>query len=185
MLPYMAIDVMNCDLEERTLFWIIWLGPQFPHRYPYRREAERDRHAEKVMWRGSGVQAMWLRAKAYWEPETDHPPNRASRESAALQTPCFGFLAFTTLSEYVSVVLSHLVWGHFVMAALCACSVASVMSDSLQPYGLLPTRLLCPWDSPSKNTGVCCHALLQRIFPTRDQTRVSYVSCIGRQVLYH
>ena len=37
----------------------------------------------------------------------------------------------------------------------------------LQPYGLLPTRLLCPWDSPGKNTGVGCHVLLQRIFPTQ------------------
>ena len=27
---------------------------------------------------------------------------------------------------------------------------------------------LCPWDSPGKNTGVGCHALLQRIFPTRE-----------------
>ena len=24
-----------------------------------------------------------------------------------------------------------------------------------------PTRLLCPWDSPGKNTGVGCHSLLQ------------------------
>ena len=24
-----------------------------------------------------------------------------------------------------------------------------------------PTRLLCPWDSPGKNTGVSCHFLLQ------------------------
>ena len=41
------------------------------------------------------------------------------------------------------------------------------MSDSLRPYGLQPTRLLCPWDSPGKNTGVHCHALLQGIFPTQ------------------
>ena len=26
--------------------------------------------------------------------------------------------------------------------------------------------LLCSWDSPCKNTGVGCHALLQEIFPT-------------------
>ena len=44
--------------------------------------------------------------------------------------------------------------------------VASVVSDSLWPYGSEPTRLLCPWDSPEKNTGVGCHALLQGIFPT-------------------
>ena len=41
------------------------------------------------------------------------------------------------------------------------------MSDSLQPYGPKPARLLCPWDSPGKNTGVGCHALLQGIFPTQ------------------
>ena len=39
--------------------------------------------------------------------------------------------------------------------------VASVVSDSVQPHGLQPTRLLCPWDSPGKNTGVGCHFLLQ------------------------
>ena len=35
------------------------------------------------------------------------------------------------------------------------------MSDSVQPHGLQPTRLPCPWDSPGKNTGVGCHFLLQ------------------------
>ena len=28
-----------------------------------------------------------------------------------------------------------------------------------------PPRLLCPWDSPGKNTGVACHSFLQGIFP--------------------
>ena len=41
------------------------------------------------------------------------------------------------------------------------------MSDSLQHYGLQPTRLLCPQDSLDKNTGVGCCALLQGIFPTQ------------------
>ena len=31
----------------------------------------------------------------------------------------------------------------------------------------VPTRLLHPWNSPSKNTGVGCHFLLQGIFPTQ------------------
>ena len=35
------------------------------------------------------------------------------------------------------------------------------MSDSVRPHGLQPTRLLRPWDSPGKNTGVGCHVLLQ------------------------
>ena len=32
-----------------------------------------------------------------------------------------------------------------------------VVSDSLPPHGLQPTRLLCPWNSLGKNTGVGCH----------------------------
>ena len=32
----------------------------------------------------------------------------------------------------------------------------------------------CPWNSPSKNTGVGCHSLLQGIF-SRDQTQVSHI----------
>ena len=46
--------------------------------------------------------------------------------------------------------------------------LCSVVSDSLQPYGLYSTRLLCPWDFPSKNTGVDCHFLLLGIFPTQE-----------------
>ena len=33
----------------------------------------------------------------------------------------------------------------------------SVVSNSLQPHGLQPTRLLHPWDFPGKSTGVGCH----------------------------
>ena len=33
-------------------------------------------------------------------------------------------------------------------------------------------------DSPGKNTGVDCHALLQGIFLTRDRTLVRFISCI-------
>ena len=37
----------------------------------------------------------------------------------------------------------------------------SVVSDSVRPHRWPPTRLLCLWDSPGKNTGVGCHCLLQ------------------------
>ena len=36
-----------------------------------------------------------------------------------------------------------------------------------KPAGLQSARLLCPWVSPGKNTGVGCHAFLQGIFPTQ------------------
>ena len=41
------------------------------------------------------------------------------------------------------------------------------MFDSWRTHVLLPTRLLCLWDSPGKNTGVGCHTLLQGIFLTQ------------------
>ena len=53
-------------------------------------------------------------------------------------------------------------WGE------CECESVScsVVCDSLQPHGLQPTRLPCPWHSPGKNTGLGCCALLQGIFLT-------------------
>ena len=45
--------------------------------------------------------------------------------------------------------------------------VCSVVSESLQPHGLYSTRLLYPWNFPSKNTGMGCHFLHQGIFPTQ------------------
>ena len=43
----------------------------------------------------------------------------------------------------------------------------SVMSDSLRPHGLQPTRLLRPWDFPGKSTGMGCHCLLHPAFSTQ------------------
>ena len=43
-------------------------------------------------------------------------------------------------------------------------------------------RLLCPWDSPGKNTGMSSYSLLQEIFPTQGMNP-SLLHC--RQILYH
>ena len=59
------------------------------------------------------------------------------------------------------------------------------MSDSLWPYGLYIAKLLCPWDSPGKNTGVDCDFLLQEIFPTQDGIRICCVSCIASIFFTH
>ena len=42
------------------------------------------------------------------------------------------------------------------------------MSDSVRCRRRQPTSLRCPWDSPGKNTGVCCHFLLQGMNVKRD-----------------
>ena len=51
------------------------------------------------------------------------------------------------------------------LSSLCMHAELLQLCLTLQPYELQPARLLCPWDSPGKNTGVGCHALLQGIFP--------------------
>ena len=56
------------------------------------------------------------------------------------------------------------------------------MSDCLQTHGLQPTRLLCPWYFPGKDTRVGFHFFLQEIFLTQG-------SNLGllhyRQILYN
>ena len=63
----------------------------------------------------------------------------------------------------------------------CAGLGRSVVSDSLPPHGLWPTRLLHPWYSPGKNTGMDCHSLLLGIFLTQ---RLNPVLLHGRKILY-
>ena len=60
--------------------------------------------------------------------------------------------------------------------------VCSVLSNSLRPHGLQPTRLLCPWNSPGQNTGMGSLSLLQGIFPTQG-SNPGLPHC--RRVLYH
>ena len=55
------------------------------------------------------------------------------------------------------------------------------MSNSLWPHGM-PTRCLCPRDSPGKNTGEGCHAFFQGIFPTQG-SNPGLLHCW--QILYH
>ena len=45
----------------------------------------------------------------------------------------------------------------------CESESRSVMSDSLQPHGLYS-----PWNSPGKDTGVGCHALLQKYIHSKQ-----------------
>ena len=51
-----------------------------------------------------------------------------------------------------------------VCVCVCVCISCSVMSNSLRLHELCPAKLLCPWNSPGKNTGVGGHSLLQGIF---------------------
>ena len=64
---------------------------------------------------------------------------------------------------------------------LDCCYLVTQSCLTLQPRGLSPIRLLCPWDFPGKNTGVGCRSLLQGIFPTQG-LNPGLLHC--RQILY-
>ena len=82
----------------------------------------------------------------------------------------------------LSNLFSSFLFFFFVGFDYSVCVSRSVVSNSLRLHGLQPTRLLCPWDSPGKNTGVGCHALLQGTFPTLG-SNPGLLHC--RWILYH
>ena len=60
--------------------------------------------------------------------------------------------------------------------AAAAAKLCQSCTDSVQPQSWQPTRLLHPWDSPGKNTGVGCHFLLQ-CMKVKSESEVSQ-SCL-------
>ena len=73
-----------------------------------------------------------------------------------------------TCRYFLSFLGYHFVFVYgFLFGAVPVCSVASLVSDSLQLMDCSPLGSSVHGDSPGKNTGVSCHALLQGIFPTQ------------------
>ena len=60
--------------------------------------------------------------------------------------------------------------------------VVQSLVQLLQPHGLQPASLLCPWDSSGKNIGVGCHSVFQGISLTQG-LNPGLPHC--RQILYH
>ena len=73
-------------------------------------------------------------------------------------------------------------WMNKSMILQSCCLVTKSCLIPLGPHGLQPTRFLCPWAFPGKNTGVSCHFLLQGIFLTQE-LNLHLLHC--RQILYH
>ena len=61
----------------------------------------------------------------------------------------------------------------------------SVISDSLQPHGLYPTRFLCPWDFPGRILEWVAISFSNGSSWPRDRTHISCVSSIDRWIIYH
>ena len=78
---------------------------------------------------------------------------------------------FTGASSLCVAMSAYAPVGTWVMGLnVWACSIVQ-LCPALRPRGLRPARLLCPWDSPGKDTAVGCHALLQGIFPTQGSNQ--------------
>ena len=104
-----------------------------------------------------GEHSQWAQIGSTWDP----PQNESGRQ-------------FPSTSSFLDKERKIIV-SHFVLSR-------SVMSNSWRPHGLQPTRLLRPWDSPGRNSGVGCHFLLREIFPTQG-LNPGLLYC--RQTLYH
>ena len=65
--------------------------------------------------------------------------------------------------------VQSVLWSQALIPSVRACVLSHFNHVRLcDPMDCMqPVRLLCPWDSPGKNAGVGCHALLQGIFPTQ------------------
>ena len=84
------------------------------------------------------------------------------------------FMFFMLVTHICSIVDLHshkdtnpkTIWEHSNLGkGRCCCLVVKFCRTLLWPHGLQPTRLLCPWDFPGKNTGMSCHFLLQGNLP--------------------
>ena len=77
-------------------------------------------------------------------------------------------------------VSSHMCADQYSITYVCAFS-RSVLSESLWPFELQSTRLLCPWNFSGKNTEVGCHFFLQGIFLTQGMNLrlLCLLYCVG------
>ena len=121
---------------------------------------------QKCLWRTYGYQEGRLRGKdrfgdGAWRIHAAAAAAKSLQSCPTLCDPMDSSLPgssihgifWATVLEWGAIAFSHPLHA-------AACQVASVLSDSVRPHGLQPTRLLRPWDSPGKNTGVGCHFLL-------------------------
>ena len=84
-----------------------------------------------------------------------------------LNISCYYALLCPAMLQYM--------WAYYAYAQLCPVLCNSMDSNP-------PGSFLCLWNSPSKNTGVGCHALLQGITPTQGWSP-GFLHC--RRVLNH
>ena len=94
--------------------------------------------------------------------------------SVQILTVYKGFSANVLYNSHLKVAITYFLAVVVVVLILpismiCCCLVPKSCLTLLPPHRLQPTRLLCPWNSLGKNTGVGSHSILQGIFLTQGQ----------------
>ena len=60
------------------------------------------------------------------------------------------------------------------MYVYITCLVAKLCLTLVQPHGLQPVRLLCPWDFPGKKTGKCPVCTAEEYFAVVESTVLQF-----------
>ena len=100
---------------------------------------------------------------AYFEVASSDPLHYQNQKTD-ISTIHRAYSNFTRYMIAYMCVQLYAVLSHVQTYIVRVCAMSLQLCLTLPSYGLQPTRHLCPWDSPGKNVGVGCHALLQGIF---------------------
>ena len=92
-------------------------------------------------------------------------PHSQLADSCPIENACAEFNVTKTRNEsahiYLVCLKSDPDRNSMTLCIICCCCLVTKSCLTLpQPYGSQPTRLLCPWDCPGKNTEVSCQFLL-------------------------
>ena len=133
--------------------------------YPFSRGSSWPRNWTEISCIAGGFFTIWATREASLLLEFSNSGNGTTAQSA-LHTRSRGVIlaSYPFPSPHIQSENFYSWSIHFFL--LCVLS-HSVMVDSLWPHGLWPARLLCPRNSPCKDTGVGSHSVLQGIFPTQ------------------
>ena len=130
----------------------------------------------------------------FWDPMDCSPPGCSVHKISQARRLEWVAISFSRESSQMrdqthvfcigSWILSHWVTGE---ASICMRSLGNPDRLTLEFILCLVaqsclTLLLCPWNSPGRNTGVGCHALFHGIFPTQG-SNPGIPHC--RWILYH